>query len=87
MCLGLEHTTDGTGETGTDASFENMTSNAHDDMTRCNTQENDRATTANNWKTPGSTVSGRHNTPPLREDLLPSSRMVPAGKAEEKEDR
>ena len=25
------------------------------------------ATTANNWKTPGATVSGRHNTPPLRE--------------------
>ena len=50
--------------------------NADDDMARCNTQANDMAKTANNWKTPGATVSGRHNTPPLREDLVPRSRMA-----------
>ena len=31
-------------------------------MARCNTQANDKATTANNWKTPGTTVSGRHTS-------------------------
>ena len=46
-------------------------------MTRCNTQ-------ANNWKTPGTSVSGRHNTPPLREDLVPRSRMAPEGKRKRK---
>ena len=30
---------------------------------------------------------GRHNTPPLREDLVPRSRMTPEGKTEEKEKR
>jgi len=37
----------------------------------------DNATTTNNWKTPGASVSGRHNTPPLQEDLVPRSRMAP----------
>ena len=46
-------------------------------MARCNTQANDKATLANNWKTPGATVSGRHNTPPLQEDLVLRSRMAP----------
>ena len=46
-------------------------------MIRCNTQANDRATTTNNWRAPGTSVSGRHNTPPLREDLVPRSRMAP----------
>ena len=41
---------------------------------------NDKATIANNWKTPDATVSGRHNTPPLREDLAPRSRMATEGK-------
>ena len=45
-----------------------------------NTQAHDKATTANNWRTPGTTVSGRHNTPPLREDLVPRSIMAPEGK-------
>ena len=40
-------------------------------------QTNDKATTANSWKRPGATVSGRYNTPPLREDLVPRSRMAP----------
>ena len=53
-------------------------------MIKCNTQANDMATTANNWKTPGATVSGRHNTPPLREDLVPRSRMAPEGKQKRK---
>ena len=52
----------------------------HDDMARCNTQANDKATTVNNWTTPGATVLGRYNTPPLREDLVPRSRMAPEGK-------
>ena len=40
-------------------------------------QANDKETTANNWKTPGTSVSGCYNTPPLREDLVPRSRMAP----------
>ena len=51
------------------------------------TQTNDKATTENNWKTPGAIVSGRYNTPPLREDLVPRSRMAPEGKTEGKEKR
>ena len=43
------------------------------------TQTNDKATTAKNWKTPGTSVSGRYNTPPLQEDLVPGSRMAPEG--------
>ena len=58
--------------------------NAHDDMTRCNTQANDTATTRNNWRTPGTSVSGRYNTPPLREDLVPRSRMAPEGQRKRK---
>ena len=42
------------------------------------------ATTTNNWKTPGAMVSGRYNTPPLREDLVPRSRMAPDGKRRRK---
>ena len=61
-----------------------MQCSAHDDMIRCNTQANDMATTANNWETPGASVSGRHNTPPLREDLVPRSRMAPEGKRKRK---
>ena len=58
---------------------------AHDDMIwNAYTQTNDKATTVNNWKTPGATVSGRYNTPPLREDLVPRSRMAPEGKGKRK---
>ena len=53
-------------------------------MMKSNTQENDMATTANNWQTPGASVSGRHNTPPLQEDLVPRSRMAPEGKHKRK---
>ena len=49
-------------------------------MTRCDTQANDKATTTKHRKTPGATVSGHYNTPPLREDLVPRSRMAPEGK-------
>ena len=31
-------------------------------MSICNVQAKDKATTANNWKTPGAIVSGRHTT-------------------------
>ena len=44
------------------------------------TQTNDKATTMNNWKTPGAMVLGRYNTPPLREDLVPRSRIALEGK-------
>ena len=60
--------------------------NADDDMARCNTQANDKATTTNNWKTPDATVSGRHNTPPLQKDLVPRSRMAPEGKGRGREE-
>ena len=43
-------------------------------MARCNTQANDKATTSNNWKTPGTLVSRGYNTPPLQEDLVPRSK-------------
>ena len=43
-------------------------------MARCNTQAKDMATTANNWKTPGASVSWCYNTPPLQEDLVPISK-------------
>ena len=61
-------------ETGTDASFEKHA----DEMqmmtwAKCNTQANDMAKTAKNWKTPGASVSGRYNSPPLTEDLVPRS--------------
>ena len=42
------------------------------------------ATIVNNWKTPGTSVTGRHNTPALREDLVPRSRMAPEGKRKRK---
>ena len=38
----------------------------------------------NNWRTPGTSVSGHYNTPPLREDLVPRSRMAPEGKRKRK---
>ena len=80
VCLGSEQTTEGTGRPGRMQVLKTWWCNAHDDMTRCNTQANDMATTANNWKTPGTSVSGRYNTPPLREDLVPRSRMASEGK-------
>ena len=58
--------------------------NADDGMERCNMQANDKATTTNNWRTPGTSVSGRHNTPRLREDLVPRSRMALEGKRKRK---
>ena len=61
----------------------NMYANAMHMMTRYgmhDTQAKDKATTANNWKTRGAMVSGRYNTPPLREDLVPISRMASEGK-------
>ena len=55
-------------------------------MARCDTQANDKATTTKHRKTPGATVSGRHNTPPLREDLVPKSRMALEGKGRGREE-
>ena len=42
-------------------------------MIKCNTQANDMATTANNWRTPGALKPGRYNSPPLTRDLVPRS--------------
>ena len=54
----------------------------------CNARHasNDNTTTANNCTTPGTSVSGRYNTPPLREDLVPRSRMAPEGNRREREE-
>ena len=41
------------------------------------TRKKDMGTMVKNWETPGASVSGRYNTPPLREDLVPRSRMAP----------
>ena len=40
--------------------------------------------TRNSWKASEAPVLGRHNTPPLREDLVPRSRMAPEGKRKRK---
>ena len=37
-----------------------MQHNANDDMAKCNTQANDMAKTANNWRTPGASDPGRY---------------------------
>ena len=37
-----------------------MQCNAHEDMIKCNTQANDMATAANNWRTPGASNPGRY---------------------------
>ena len=84
VCLGSERTMERTRRPGRMQVLKTWWCNAHDDMTRCNTQANDMAMTKNNWKTPGTSVSGRHNTPPLREDLVPRSRMAPEGKRKRK---
>ena len=37
---------------------------AHDDMAKYNTQANEKATTANNWRTPGASNPGRYTRRP-----------------------
>src|SRR3954465_6931299 len=54
-------------------------------MARCDTQANDMATPAKDGRTTGTSVSGRYNTPPLREDLVPRSRTAPERKRKKKE--
>ena len=66
----------------------------HDDMMQCKNAMR-KATSKNKshdeqrktWKASGAPVLGRYNTPPLREDLVPRSRMAPEGKTEQKEKR
>ena len=84
VCLGSKRTTERTRRQGRMQVLKTWWCNAHDDMTRCNTQAKDMATMANNWETPGASVSGRHNTPPLREDIVPRSRMAPEGQRKRK---
>ena len=72
--LDSERTTERTGETRMDASFEKHV----DEMQmmtwkKCNTQANNMATTANNWKTPGALDPGHYNSPPITRDLVPIS--------------
>ena len=55
---------------------EDMTQNLRKELNELNEkngEENDMATTANNWKTPGTSNPGRYNTPPLTRDLVPRS--------------
>ena len=61
VCLGSERTMDGTRRPGRMQVLKTCRCNADDDMARCNTQANDMATPANNWKTPGTMVSGRYS--------------------------
>ena len=52
----------------------------HDDMMqckRCNKENKSHDETQSIWKSSGASVSGRYNTPPLQEDLVPRSRMAP----------
>ena len=59
----------------------------HDDMMqckRCNKQNKSHDKTQNSWKSSGASVSGRHNTPPLQEDLVPRYRMAPERKRKRK---
>ena len=49
---------------------------------RCNDECNKQkiksdGETQNSWKSSRASVSGRYNTPPLQEDLVPRSRMAP----------
>ena len=53
--LDSERTTERTGGTRTDANFEK---HADEDMTKCNTQANDMATTTNNSRTSGASNPG-----------------------------
>ena len=50
---------------------------AHDDMMKCTKANKTHGETRNSRKSSGASVSGRYNTPPLREDLVPRSRMAP----------
>ena len=61
----------------------------HDDMMQC---KNKRASTKEThgetrkpWKASEASVSGRYNTPPLQEDLVPRSRMAPEGSGRARE--
>ena len=45
---------------------------------RASTKET-HSKTRNSWKSSEASVLGRYNTPPLREDLVPRSRMAPEG--------
>ena len=51
----------------------------------CNEQNKSHDETQSSWKSSGVSVSGRDNTPPLQEDLVPRSRMAPERKAEKEE--
>ena len=54
---------------------------------KTNKQNKTHDETRNPWMAYESPVLVRYNTPPLREDLVPRSRMAPEGKTEGKEKR
>ena len=54
----------------------------NDAKMKCNGPNKSHDETQKPWKASEAPVLGRHNTPPLREDLVPTSRMA-LGKMEE----
>ena len=59
----------------------------HDDMMQCTWCNEPKQITrqhSETWKASVAPVLGRHNTPPLREDLVPRSRMAPEGQRKRK---
>ena len=52
-------------------------------MEKCNTQENDMATTTTNWRTTGASDPGRYNTPPLTRISSRDLRTETEGKRDE----
>ena len=58
--------------------------NAHDAKMKCSGPNKTHDETRKPWKATEAPVLGRYNTPPLREDLVPRSRMAPEGKRKRK---
>ena len=84
MWLGSGRTTEGTRRPGRMQVLKTWWCNAHDDMMKCTKANKTHGETRNSRKSSGASVSGRYNTPPLREDLVPRSRMAPEGQRKRK---
>ena len=56
----------------------------NDAKMKCNGPNKAHDETRKPWKASEAPVLGRYNTPPLREDLVPRSRMAPEGEGREK---
>ena len=57
----------------------------HDAMKNKEQAQKKHAEITKIWKSSEASVSGRYNTPPLQEDLVPRSRMATERKVEEEE--